>query len=61
MLDEFDDLFTIDELCEILMIGRNTVYQILNTGKVAVFRIRRRWEIPKKSIQALLDQISAAQ
>lgn len=61
MLNEYGDLLTIDELCEILMIGRNTAYHILNSGRVVAFRIGRRWKIPKKSVQALLEQIPAAQ
>ena len=54
MLEQYDDLLTLDELCEVLQIGRNTAYQILNSGFVPAFRIGRRWKIPKTSVQELL-------
>lgn len=54
MLEQYDDLLTLDELCEVLQIGRNTAYQILNSGFMSAFRIGRRWKIPKTSVQELL-------
>lgn len=50
MLDEYSNLITIDELCEILQIGRNTAYHLLNTGFIAAFRIGRRRKIPKTAV-----------
>lgn len=55
MLDTYDELLTIDALCEILQIGRNTAYQLLNSGFVPAFRIGRRWKIPKSSVQEVLQ------
>ena len=55
MLDLCDELLTIDELCEVLQIGRNTAYQLLNSGFVPAFRIGRRWKIPKNSVQEVLQ------
>lgn len=54
MLEQYDDLLTLDELCEVLQIGRNTAYQLLNSGFVPAFRIGRRWKIPKTCVQELL-------
>lgn len=54
MLEQYDDLLTLDELCEVLQIGRNTAYQILNSGFMSAFRIGRRWKIPKTSIEEVL-------
>lgn len=61
MLEEYGDLLTVDELCELLMIGKNMAYQILNSGQVKAFRIGRCWKIPKKSVQAMLELIPASQ
>ena len=55
MLDLYDELLTIDELCEVLQIGRNTAYQLLNSGFVPAFRIGPRWKIPKNSVQEVLQ------
>lgn len=50
MLKEYSDLLTIDELCDILQIGRNTAYHLLNSGFIAAFRIGCRWKIPKTAV-----------
>lgn len=55
MLDEYSDLLTINEQCEILQIGHNTAYSLLNNGFIAAFRIGRRWKIPKTALAAHLN------
>jgi len=55
MLEAYNDLLTIDELCEALMIGRNTAYRLLNTKSLLAFRIGRCWKIPKSSVQEFLQ------
>lgn len=60
MLDEYGELLTIDDLCEVLMIGKNMAYQILKSGQVKAFRLGRCWKIPKRSVQALLEQSPAS-
>ena len=49
--NEFSDLITIDELCEWLTIGKNSAYNLLNSGKIKAFRIGRNWKIPRISVQ----------
>lgn len=48
-------LLTIDELCDVLMIGRNTAYRLLNSGSLPAFRIGRCWKIPKEAVQEFLQ------
>lgn len=55
MLDVYNDLLTIDELCEALMVGRNTAYRLLNSRCLKAFRIGRCWKIPKASVQEFLQ------
>lgn len=43
-------LITIDELCEILLIGKNTAYQLLQSGKIKCFKLNRIWKIPRASV-----------
>ena len=45
-----EEIITIEELCEILRIGRNTAYMLLGSGQIAAFRIGRLWKIPKNSV-----------
>ena len=51
MLNEFDDLLTVDEVCEILKIGHNTIYGLLKNGKLKGFRRGRIWKIPKLAVE----------
>lgn len=50
MFDEYSDMLTIDELCEMLRIGRNKAYELLRSGKVGGFHDGRLWMIPKEAV-----------
>ena len=45
-----ETFFTVEQLCGILGIGRNTAYELLKAGDIRAFRIGRNWKIPKTSI-----------
>ena len=49
-------LMTLDELCEMLMIGRSTAYQLMKSGDLGAFRIGRIWKIPKAGVLAYLHE-----
>ena len=49
--DFYVDIISIDELCELLAIGRNTAYKLLNIGDIKGFKIGRNWKIPRKSVE----------
>lgn len=55
MFETYDDMLSIDDLCAILTIGKNTAYNILNSGELKCFRIGKVWKIPK---QGLIDYIT---
>lgn len=44
------DLLTVDELCEILSIGHNAAYSLLNQGKIKAFKIGRIWKISRLAV-----------
>lgn len=48
--NESNDLITIEDLCEMLFIGKNAAYHLLNTGEIKAFRIGRNWKIPRQSV-----------
>ena len=54
MNNEVNELITVEELCEVLMVGKNTAYKLLSTGELKAFRINRVWKIPR---QAFTDYI----
>ena len=50
MLETYDDLLTTDEACEALKIGKNALYDLLDSGKLKGFRNGRVWRIPKQAV-----------
>ena len=50
MFSEYKDIVTIEELQEMLRIGRSKAYQPLRTGSIKAFHNGRVWIIPKKSV-----------
>ena len=55
MLENWDDFLTVDELCEVLKIGRNAAYTLLNSGELKALRNGRVWRVPK---QAVIEYVS---
>lgn len=45
-----NELITVEELCQMLMIGKNMAYRLLNSGEIKCFKISREWKIPRKSV-----------
>lgn len=57
MFNEYSDLINVDELCNMLSIGKNTAYTILNADKIKAFKAGRIWKIPKLSVEKyILEQ-----
>ena len=54
MFSEYPDVLTVDQLMEMLHIGRNAAYSLLKSGEIKTLRIGRRYIIPKKSIVAYI-------
>ena len=50
MFNKFSDMVTVDELCEMLRIGRNKAYDLLCSGKVKGFCDGRLRMIPKEAV-----------
>lgn len=50
MFSEYKDIVTIEELQEMLRIGRSKAYQLLRKGSIKAFHNGRIWMIPKQSV-----------
>ena len=50
MFDAYNEILTIDETAEALMVGRNRVYKLLNSGELDGFRIGAVWKIPRGAV-----------
>ena len=51
MFKELSDLISIEELCEVLSIGRNTAYHLLISGQIKAFKCGRVWKVPKLAVE----------
>ncbi len=51
MFSNYDDVLTVSDVAEILYVGRNTVYELLNSGSLEGFRIGKTWRIPKVNLE----------
>lgn len=56
MFSEYGDILSVGDVCEILFIGRNRAYELLNSGSLRGFRVGRTWRIPKKSLETYIIQ-----
>ena len=50
MFEQFSDLMTVDQLQEALHVGRNTAYELVQSGEIKSVRIGRRIRIPKRFV-----------
>ena len=51
-------ILSLEELCEQLTIGRNAAYNLLRTGQIKAFRIKRIWKIPQSSINEYVKTVT---
>ena len=51
MFEEYDDILNIEDLMDILDIGKNTAYKLINSGQIPSLKINRTHKIPKKGLE----------
>lgn len=57
MFPDYPEILSVDEACELLRIGRNNLYEILNNNQLKAYRNGRVWRIPKLAVQEyILEQ-----
>ncbi len=56
MLEQYESVLTVADLQEILGIGRNTAYALLNSGAIPAIRIGKKWRVPKDAVLHYLGQ-----
>ena len=50
MFEMFPDILTVDQLCEAFQIGKNTAYELLNSGQIKAIKMGNIWKISKRSL-----------
>ncbi len=51
MLNQYEDILTAEDVSEILMIGMNRTYSLLNSGMIKGLRIGKKWRIPRDAVR----------
>ncbi len=47
---EYPDIVSVEQLCKMLHIGKNTAYNLLKNGMINTVRVGRQYRIPKKEV-----------
>ncbi len=55
IFQEYPDVVSVEQLCKMLRIGRNTAYRLLKSGAIQAIRIGRQYRIPKKQVIQYMD------
>lgn len=50
MLENYETILVPEEICEILRIGQNEVYKMLNSGQIIGYKVGKTWRIPKENV-----------
>lgn len=58
MFDEIKTVLTICDLCSVLQIGKNTAYDLVNSGLIRCIRVKNRIRIPKQFLIEYIQQNS---
>ncbi len=53
-LQDAPDVLTVEEVAQILRVGRNHAYELVRTGVIASVKLGRRLIVPKATVVALL-------
>ena len=59
MFENYDDVVTINEVTEMLKIGKNTAWKLIHSGQIKTFNIGKCVKIPKKSVVDYVTQQTA--
>ena len=51
MFNQYQDIMTVFDVAEALLIEKNRVYELLEKGELKGFRIGRVWKIPKRNVE----------
>lgn len=50
MFEQYADVITVKELCEMLKIGKNTAYDLIHSGQIESVYVKRQIRIAKASV-----------
>ena len=51
-----NEIMRFEGVMEVLSIGKNTLYTLLNNREINAFKIGKVWKIPKKSVEEYIER-----
>ncbi|SCY70498.1 DNA binding domain-containing protein, excisionase family [Ruminococcus sp. YE282] len=58
MFTEYDEILSIEDVMEILHIGKNSVYSLLKSNEIRNIRVGKRYIVPKQSVINFITAIT---
>ncbi len=58
MFTEYDEILSIENVMEILHIGKNSVYSLLKSNEIRNIRVGKRYIVPKQSVINFITAIT---
>ena len=58
MFAEYDEILSIEDVMEILHIGKNSVYSLLKSNEIRNIRVGKRYIVPKQSVINFITAIT---
>ena len=58
MFNSYPDVLSVKQLCEILNIGKNTAYKLLQSGEIKSIKIGKVYKIPKKEVRRYIYRLT---
>ena len=49
-----EDLITLEELCNRLMISETTAYRLMRSGEIPAFKVGAHWKIPADAVKVFI-------
>jgi excisionase family DNA binding protein len=56
MFENYNDILTVEEVSEMLLLGKSSVYELLDAGKLKGYRKKRVWKIPKTAVIEYVEE-----
>lgn len=52
-----NEILTVEEVCDILRIGKNAAYNLIKSGEIKCYRYSRVWKIPRISVDEYMERM----
>ena len=50
MFEDYGPVLSVKDVCDALMVGKRTVYDLISSHKISAFRTGNTWKITKESL-----------